>query len=102
MEESHADKGDIQEKLLSPTSRRLTTAHMKQIADRVFYFPAHAQEMNSLREVPESHDIHTVQVLVEEAQTITLKFSLIDEGGVFLESMTSIRPVRYWTWKCSW
>ena len=101
VEESRAREGDSdvapQGKLLPLNSRRLTTAHLKQIADSLeLPSSGSGDELRQLTEekLQESHDVHNVQVVVEEAQTVTLKLSLMDEGGVFLESTPSVRPAR--------
>ena len=80
-------KGEIPRgKLLPLNSRRLTTVQLKKIAEGLkLPTVGSADEIRQLIEgkLEEGHDVHNVQVVVDEATTVNV--TLVDEEGVFLE-----------------
>ena len=97
--EEHGVFGDTapRGKLLPLNSRRLTSAYLKQIAESLeLPTTGSGDEIRQLIEgkLQESHDIHNIQVVVDETPTVSLKLSLMDEEGVFLESTPIVRPVK--------
>ena len=76
-------------KLLPLNSQRLTAVHLRQLA-RGLGLPT-SGSVDQLRQVvegklQEDHDPLNVQVRVEETADMSVKLSLIDEEGVFLET----------------
>ena len=74
-------------KLLPLNSRRLTTYQLKKIAEGLgLPTTGSADETRQLIEgkLEEGHDVHNVQVVVQEATTVNVTLSLMDEEGVFL------------------
>ena len=82
-------KGEIPRgKLLPLNSRRLTTVQLKKIAEGLeLPTVGSTDEIRQLIEgkLEEGHDVHNVQVVVDEATTVNVTLSLVDEEGVFLE-----------------
>ena len=101
-EGSHAGDGAIVDtaprgKLLPLNSRRLTSAHLKQNAESLdLPTTGSTDEVRQLIEgkLQESHDVHNFQVVMDETPAISLKLSLTDEEGVFLESTPSVKPAK--------
>ena len=74
-------------KLLPLNSRRLTTVQLKKIAEGLgLPTTGSADEIRQLIEgkLEEGHDVHNVQVVMNEATNISGSLSLMDEEGVFL------------------
>ena len=70
---------------------------MKQIAESLeLPTTGSADEIRQLIEgkLQSTRDVHNVQVVVEETQTISLKLSLMDDEGIFLESAPSTKPFK--------
>ena len=75
-------------KLLPLNSRRLTTVQLKKIAEGLRLPTAGStDEIRQLIEgkLEEEHDVHNVQVAVDEAKPVNVTLSLVDDEGVFLE-----------------
>ena len=84
-------------KLLPLNSRRLTSAHLKQIAESLeLPTTGSTDEVRQLikGKLQESRDVRNIQVVMDETPTISLKLSLMDEEGVFLESTPSVKPAK--------
>ena len=97
--EEHGDLVDTapRGRLLPLNSRRLTSAHLKQIAESLgLPTTGSSDEIRQLIEgkLQESRDVRNIQVVVDETPTISLKLSLMDEDGVFLESTPIVKPVK--------
>jgi hypothetical protein len=77
--------------------RRLTSAHLKQIAESLgLPTTGSSDKVRQLIEgkFQESRDVHNIQVVVYKIPSISLKLSLIDEDGVFVESIPIVKPVK--------
>ena len=84
-------------KLLPLNSRRLTTVQLKKIAEGLRLPTAGStDEIRQLIEgkLEEEHDVHNVQVAVDEAKTVNVTLSLVDDEGVFLEVEPFQREVK--------
>ena len=90
--EGHGDDTAIEDtiprgKVLPLDSRRMMSAHVKQIAESLGLPTTGLND--EVRQVIEGNsktpDIHNMQVVVEETQTISLKVLLMDEEDGFLE-----------------
>ena len=74
-------------RLLPLNSRRLTTVQLKKIAEGLgLPTTGSSDETRQLIEgkLAEGHEVHNVQVVVNETTTMSVTLSLMDEGGVFL------------------
>ena len=85
-------------KLLPLNSRRLLNVRLLKAIAVSLELPTTGlgDEIRQLIEgkLQDSCDIHNVQVVVNETPTISLRLSLMDEEGVFLESTPIGKPVK--------
>ena len=84
-------------KLLPLNSRRLTTVQLKKIAEGL-ELPSlgSADEIRQVIEgkLQERHDVHNIQVVVQEATSVSVSLALLDEDGVFLTVAPFQREVK--------
>ena len=88
---SASDGPQLRGKVVPLNSRRLTSFHLKQIAEAL-ELPA-TGSTDQLRQVIEGElesekhvDAANVQVLIEDRETVEVKLCLMDDSGVILET----------------